>query len=616
MSPRRETASGLGGRPAVPPSPFPANGFILSETQDGLRLFSQPSHHWRLTRDNWRSSLSQAEEARAGGAWLYLALDYELGTALEPRAAKLPGPEDGGLGHLWAFPEPRRLDEAEFAQALECHRASLPEARCYPGVGALSPALDEAAYTRAIQAIHAYIRAGDCYQVNFTIPLHFRCYGDPLLFYAALRRRQPGPLGALVAMPEMTCLSLSPELFVAGEGGLLTARPMKGTAPRGATAAEDQALAADLRASPKERAENLMIVDLLRNDLGRLAPPGGVTVPELFTVEAYPTLFQMTSTIQARGAAQSWDRLLPALFPCGSITGAPKLRAMEIIGELEGRPRGLYTGSLGWQAPDGRFCLNVAIRSLLWNEGGTGSLGVGSGITLDAAPDREYRECLLKARFLTDHDPGFALLETLGLHDGALPYRDYHRQRLEASARSLGFAFDPGAFDALLDRLAADHPQGRYRLRLSLDHGGRLTHLIQPLTPLHGEQRLYLAREVLDSGNYLLAHKTTVRGRYDQTLARVTARAGGFDALFLNERGEVCEGARSNLFLQLDGQCWTPALASGLLPGVLRRHLLDTGAVRERVLYWSDVQQAEALWMGNSLRGLVPVTLAGELPEA
>ncbi len=616
MKLRREAASGLESGSPVSPSLFPADGFILSETGAGLRLFRQPLHHWALTRDNWRTSLSQAEGARAEGAWLYMALGYELGRVWEPRTAHLPEPEDGILGHLWAFSEPLSLDEAAFAQALGEHRASLPEARRHPGIADLHPELDEAAYTRAIQAIHAYIRAGDCYQVNFTFPLHFHCYGDPLLFYAALRQRQPSPLGALVAMPEMTCLSLSPELFVAGEDGLLTARPMKGTAPRGATGAEDEALAAALRASPKERAENLMIVDLLRNDLGRLAPPGGVTVPELFAVETYPTLFQMTSTIQARVGETSWASLLPALFPCGSITGAPKLRAMEIIGELEGRPRGLYTGSLGWQAPDGRFRLNVAIRSLIWKEGGAGSLGVGSGITLDAAPDQEYRECLLKARFLTDHDPGFALLETLGFQEGQVPHGEYHRQRLAASARTLGFSFSPAAFDTLVERLLADHPQGRFRVRLSLNHDGQLTSLIKPLTPLVGPQRLFRAREVLDSGNYLLAHKTTVRGLYDRTLARVMGLPGGFDALFLNERGEVCEGARSNLFLQLDGQIWTPARSSGLLPGVLRRHLLETGAVQERVLYWPEMVQAQALWMGNSLRGLVPVTLAEELPEA
>ncbi|HJW01791.1 MAG TPA: aminodeoxychorismate synthase component I [Azospira sp.] len=592
-------------------TPLPA-AFALLEQPGGAWLFTELTAALSLAD---AADLARAEalvaESAAQGAWTVVALNYELAGVLEPAsglAAK------GSLGHVWRFARRQWLDTAALDAWLAAGVAALPAADQVCGIADLVPGLAEADYLAAVARIRDYIAAGDCYQVNFTFPLHFTAFGHPLALYAGLRRRQPTSLGGLVLTPLATILSLSPELFVERQGERLITRPMKGTAPRGRNGAEDEALRVALAASEKDRAENVMIVDLLRNDLGRLAPPGAVRVEELFRIETYPTLFQMTSTVvadmQANRPGADFAAVLRALFPCGSITGAPKVRAMQIIRELEVGPRGLYTGSLGWVAPDGDFRLNVAIRTLELSADGSGRMGVGSGIVIDSEPAREYRECLLKARFLTDLDPGFQLIETLLLADGLFPDAVLHRQRLAASAQALGFAHDDGAVLTALAELAAGHPTGRFRVRLTLDKAGQLRLTAVPLEEGGGPWQVLLSPHRLDSRRYLLRHKTTARALYDAELQRVMALPGGFDALFLNEREEVSEGARSNVFARIDGRLYTPPLACGLLPGILRRRLLESGAATERVLSLADLQGGEAIYMGNALRGLVPVTLA------
>jgi para-aminobenzoate synthetase/4-amino-4-deoxychorismate lyase len=393
-------------------------------------------------------------------------------------------------------------------------------------------------------------------------------------------------------------VSLSPELFVERCGDRLVTRPMKGTAPRSAPPGQ-------LRHSAKDCAENLMIVDLLRNDLGRIADKGSVVVDRLFDIEEYPTLWQMVSEVSANIGGRSFGEILRALFPCGSITGAPKIRAMQIAAELENAGRGIYTGALGWLAPDGDFRLNVAIRTLELGVDGRGNLGVGSGIVADSLPEAEWQECQLKSRFLRDCDPGLLLIETLRREDGHYPRLVGHLARLRRSAAWLGFARD----EARVAELLAEQPAtGSWRVRLTLAKDGALDVRAFPLgVEPRGPRCAMLATRPIEAGYPLRRHKTTDRALYDDALKAVADDPQLFDVVFLNERGEVAEGARSNVFVERAGVLLTPPVASGALPGVLRAELLAYGQAREAVLSPDDL--AGGFWLGNALRGLVRVEL-------
>lgn len=585
------------------------------------------------------------EAARQAGQWVVLALDYELGYLLEPAAAPAhwcPDPQRPLL-RAWRFAQ-RYTVTGEAAITDTLARLSTTGADSgATGVSALRPALSEADYCAAIERIRAYIAAGDCYQVNYTFPLAFDWFGSPLALYRALRERQPVRYGGLVchtgdAAAQTHLLSFSPELFVEKQGARLTTRPMKGTAPRHPDPATDAAHARTLHASEKNRAENLMIVDLLRNDLGRLAPPGGVQVEQLFGIEAYPSLFQMVSQISANVGTAGLADCLRALFPCGSITGAPKIRAMQIAAELEVAERGLYTGSLGWLGPDGDFRLNVAIRTLCLHEGTaqgkTGTLGIGSGIVTDSVPAEEWAECLLKADFLRRLEPSFStpatgvataglqLIETLRLENGAYPELAGHLARLQRSSQALGFACDLVAIRAALLAYAQSlsaplvlSPPTCWRVRLTLDKAGEwaiTSGALAPLQPAGAETPLFatLATTPIDAHHLLRRHKTTDRQLYDTALAALAHTPEVFDQIFLNQYGEVAEGARSSVFLALPegGLLLTPPVTSGALPGVLRSRLLAEGKAVEAVIRPEQLQQGQ-LYLGNALRGLVAVTL-------
>ncbi|MBS1188374.1 MAG: pabB [Rhodocyclaceae bacterium] len=535
-----------------------------------------------------------------GDAWWVAALDYELGYLLEPAAAPRGWKPDPvrPLARFWRFASCRRLDAAGVEAWLEEHLEALArDGRC-AGVGGIAAGIDPAAYRQAVERIQAYIAAGDCYQVNYTFPLHFQWFGHSLALYGALRHRQPVRYGGLVAAEEGGIISLSPELFLERRGDHVVTRPMKGTAPR---STDPEAL----RASEKNRAENLMIVDLLRNDLGRVAAGGSVRADALFEIEDYPTLWQMVSQVSAEVPGRGFGAILEALFPCGSITGAPKIRAMQIAGELEGEPRRLYTGALGWIAPGGDFRLNVAIRTLELAADGSGRLGVGSGIVADSQGEEEWNECLLKSAFLTQLDPGLQLIETLRREDGRYPRLAGHLARLEASAAWLGFVFDEGE----LRRVLAEAPEdGLWRVRLTLSKAGTVEVTAAAMAPEPAGQRLAVVSAVpIDSRNPLRRHKTTARAIYDGALGEIAGRPDLFDVVFLNERGEVAEGARSNVFVERGGLLLTPPLASGALPGVLRAELLAMGLAREATLTPADL--AEGFFLGNALRGLIPVRL-------
>ncbi len=561
-------------------------------------------------------------DQRAGLHALLLA-DYEWGARLlKAGHERLAGGAQGRLRVLM-FSRCEKLSREAATRWLE----SQPDGDGPAGTLDLRASVDREAFTTAIERIHEAIAAGETYQVNYTYRLHGRAFGAPLALYRALRARQPVAFGAFVSLPpgeEAThVLSCSPELFVRAEHGLVTARPMKGTAARYAPPEGDSETARLLSEDVKNRAENLMIVDLLRNDLGRVAEIGSVKVPELFAIEPYSTVFQMTSTVQARLRPEiGMSELLRAVFPCGSITGAPKHHTMQLIARLESTPRGLYCGAIGWvDAPRpgarlGDFCLSVAIRTLTLGpqEHGTRALalGVGAGIVKDSRADDEFEECRLKARFLTGLDPGFQLFETvLCTAAGELPHLQRHLQRLGRSADALGFAFDAGAGRAALESLAREPADAARRLRLLLAHDGRLQATQAVLAPLpDGPVRLRLADERLPDVDPLSAHKTTRRALYDAGVRRAE-RCGAFDSLFLSASGWLVEGGRSSVFVKLGGRWFTPPVADGALPGVMRAVLLEDTALaaRERRIALDELRSAEALMVCNALRGTLPATL-------
>ncbi|WP_261535665.1 aminodeoxychorismate synthase component I [Burkholderia multivorans] len=504
------------------------------------------------------------------------------------------------------------------------------------GVAHVRKSVTRDAFGAAIAAVHDALRAGDSYQINYTYRLNFDVFGTPLALYRRLRARQPVRYGALIALPDGAwVVSCSPELFVEKHGELLRARPMKGTAPRSADPQKDAASAAFLANDPKNRAENVMIVDLLRNDVSRIARTGTVRVPALFSVEPYASVWQMTSTVEAGWRdGTTFADILRALFPCGSITGAPKHKTMQLIDAIETTPRGLYTGTIGWldapreaAAACGDFCLSVAIRTLTLDappasapagdDRRRGTMGVGAGIVLDSVAADEYAECELKARFLTDADPGFKLFETTcATRADGIRHVDRHLARLQRSADAFGFRFDADALRRAIDtRCAALDGDGPYRMKLSLAKDGTLDIVAAALKPLPaGPVRVWLAADhgfaPTRANDALLLHKTTRRADYDRAWQAAEA-LGGFDMLFVNERGELTEGGRSNLFVKLDGQWVTPPLASGVLPGVMRAVLLDDpafGAV-ERIVTRDDLARAQALLLTNALRGALEAVL-------
>jgi para-aminobenzoate synthetase / 4-amino-4-deoxychorismate lyase len=478
--------------------------------------------------------------------------------------------------------------------------------------------LSEAEYCAKVERIQEYIRAGDVYQVNFTGRYAFRFEGEPLGLYRALMRRQGVGYGAYIRAAGQDILCFSPELFFAVDGQRITARPMKGTAARGRTSDEDCEIVRWLAEDAKNRAENVMIVDLLRNDLGRLCQIGSVTVPQLFTIEKYATLFQMTSTVEGKLRADvDYSQVFQSLFPCGSITGAPKIRAMEIIHELERSPRGIYTGTIGYFAPaqDGskqvaKAVFNVAIRTIVL-ENGHGEMGVGSGITADSLASAEYAECALKAHFLTSPTVEFDILEAL-LWDGEYQRLERHMQRMAASAAYFDYPYNPADVQRVLAELSASLVLGQqYKVRLKLNRDGECSGEALQIQPQESttELSIVLSPERTNSQNRMYFHKTTNRALYDRA-TRFAQAHGHADVIFLNERDEVTEGALSNIFIERAGYLLTPPLCCGLLNGIYRQEILEKNShAREAKLFLDDLLSAEKILLCNVVRGLRRVKL-------
>jgi para-aminobenzoate synthetase/4-amino-4-deoxychorismate lyase len=549
------------------------------------------------------AALAELDASLARGFYAAGWLGYELGYALESRLGALL-PRDMREPLLWLGIFRRRTEilTCDIEAWFDAHVTG----RAY--AGPLRFEESEASYRDAFHRAQSYIRAGDIYQVNHTFQGRFPFLGDPLALYRRLRGFASAPHAGFVWDGTRHVLSLSPELFFSVRNGVLTARPMKGTQRRGRNAAEDEALKAHLAASEKDRAENLMIVDLIRNDLGRVAETGSVRVDGLYAIETYPTVHQMVSTVRAnlRAEAAAAD-IIRALFPCGSVTGTPKIRAQEIIRELERSPRGVYCGAVGSFAPDGDAHFNVAIRTITIT-GNEGALGVGGAIVADSTAPGEYEEALLKSRWFTDAREPIALIETLR-HDPAEGFvrGDLHLDRLEASARALAIPMTRKHVLSEMRRAVAGR-DGPSRVRVLLHESGEIDVTVTPFTPVE-RWTCAVSEQRMQSGDLLARHKTAWRALFDDELTRLSARTGCDQVLFLNERGELVESSGANIFVRKHGTLVTPPLSSGALAGTLRRALLESGDCVEGVLYPADLAGND-VFLGNSLRGLVPATPA------
>ena len=479
------------------------------------------------------------------------------------------------------------------------------------------PTLARPDFDAAIARIHQAIGDGELYQVNYTAPWTGTVTGEGAALFDALLRAQPGGYAACFTAGDEQVLSVSPELFfdwqASAAGGSILARPMKGTAARGATPALDAAAAERLRASPKERAENVMIVDLLRNDLSRIAEPHTVRVPELFHTQALPTVWQMTSDVQARTrTGLRLPDVFAALFPCGSVTGAPKVRAMQLIRELERQPRGIYCGAIGVVRPDGHggiaATFNVPIRTVVMR-GTQARCSIGSGITASAAAGAEWQEWLHKQAFLARASEPFEVLETLALVDGVYRHQAEHLARMAEAAQHFGYPWQPAAVHACLQSLAAQHGRGPWRVRLLLDRFGQPRAEAFALQPTASPVQLQLApRPLAEAHGEWVRFKTTRRAHY---AAFAPAPGSGiFDTVLFNAEGEITESTFGNLAMQMDDGRWlTPPLACGLLPGVGRAVALREGRVQEGVVRVQDLHRVRRWAFINSLRGWLDAEL-------
>jgi len=587
-----------------------SEAFVLLDNSSGScspsLLFTEPRDIVSAeTPDEVGPAIERIEAAVANGLHAAGFFSYELGYVMEPKIAGLM-PEKRGMPLLWfgLYEAPRQMTGPGVLEWLnETTRSSSHE---FSDVELAWTRKDyEARFNKALELI----RAGDIYQINLTFKVRFKLLGSPLTFYRDLRAKQPVAYGSLVDTGYATVLSASPELFIAQEGRAIHTRPMKGTAARRGAIDADALQRRQLASDAKQRAENLMIVDLMRNDLGRIAEIGSVRVDDLFTVETFKTLHQMTSGVTATlRADMGLKELLAGIYPPGSITGAPKIRAMELIADLETEARGVYCGAIGHISPEACSQFNVAIRTPVIMRGGEGEMGIGSGIVYDSKGGSEYEECLLKMKFLTDPPKPFELIETM-LHEPAkgLWLEERHFERLRSSAAYFAFQFDEQRIREAIAGTLDQRRDQRLRVRLTIAEDGTpcvgVTELEAGSTT--AVMRYVVSPTRLNSANPFLYHKTTRREVYDSEWRKYHEEVGADEVIYLNQDGALAEGSRTTIFVEKDGVLVTPPSEVGLLPGTLRAELLASGQAIEGRLCLEDMERAKSCYLGNSVRGLV-----------
>jgi para-aminobenzoate synthetase / 4-amino-4-deoxychorismate lyase len=528
------------------------------------------------------------EQVRDGGRYAAGFISYEAAGAFDP-ALCVKASEVFPLLRFGLYPEPEEI--------------SLPDLsfRKY-SLGDWTISISKSEYFSAISKIKKHIYSGDTYQVNYTLQLRMPFTGDPWYLFLAMVRAQGPGYAVWMDTGRFAICSASPELFFSLEGEKLICKPMKGTVKRGCIRSEDEEYAMWLHSSEKNRAENLMIVDMIRNDLGRIADAGSVKVIKLFEVERHPTLWQMTSTIQAN-SRKSFTDIMASLFPCASITGAPKIRTTRIITELEKTPRNIYTGCIGFFTPESIAQFNVAIRTAVVDRSkGIAEYGTGGGIVWDSSSGEEYTEALLKARVLTEQRPNFSLLETL-LWDpeGGYFLMEYHMKRLADSASYFDYPVNIRDVEKALNSKTSEFLGRPQRLRLLVDGNGLIDIQVSGLSETESSKvlKVKLAMKPVNSKDVFLYHKTTYRNIYDE--ARMDCPDCD-DLILWNEREELTEACIYNIVVDMEGQFFTPPVSSGLLAGVFRAWLLDQGIIRERIIKVSDLEKYSKIFLINSVR--------------
>jgi len=585
----------------------PQQNEVLLKDKNHWLYFTEPKKIITAQRlDNVIPALHEIENLTQSKGWHAAGfISYEAAPAFD-KSLQIHSPSDFPFLRFGLYPAPRLID--------------LPKPASPKPASTWLPTTDRDTYNKAIEQVKDHIAHGRTYQVNYTMRLQADFHSDPWNFFLHLTQSQNNH-AAYIDMGRFVIASASPELFFQLDGDTIIGRPMKGTVKRGRTTLEDKEQAEWLHNSEKNRAENVMIVDMIRNDLGRIAKIGSVHVPVLFTTEKYPTLWQMTTTVKATTHA-SITNIFNALFPCASITGAPKVSTMKIISELETTPRRIYTGSIGYISPDRKASFNVAIRTALINrETNTAEYGVGGGIVWDSTSTDEYAEALLKARVLTESPPpsGFSLLETmLWTPEEGFFLREKHIARLLDSAEYFDFPINfqsrwlsspqgvskpylpKQILESYLDEISSQFTSPQ-RVRLLLNKNGNLSHEAKSFQSSDNPPplKVCLAKEPVNSGNVFLFHKTTHRDVYN------SAREGFLnydDILLYNEKDELTEFTIGNLIVEMDGKLYTPPISCGVLAGTFRAHLLETGQVEERVIHIDELKKCKKFFFVNSVR--------------
>jgi para-aminobenzoate synthetase/4-amino-4-deoxychorismate lyase len=591
--------------------------------QPAAFLFERPLHRVTArTRDALDPALAALDQERLCGRYVCGYVAYEAGPLMPGGSPHLPSPvaQKVALLDFFSFEARRALDSHEVAEWLSRPEAHEPT----PAIYGVERTETKETYCAKIGAIKEHIRSGDTYQVNFTLMYRFDFQGSSLSLYRALRDRQRVEFGAYIKLPECEVLSFSPELFVRRDANWLTSKPMKGTAPRGLTREEDERVVAAFQSDPKTLSENVMIVDLIRSDLGRIAEVGSVTADPLFEIQTFETVHQMVSTVRCKiGPDTSLRDVLASLFPCGSITGAPKVRTMEIIGGLEAEPRGIYTGAIGFATPGKEFCFSVPIRTVV-TQGHRGEMGVGSGIVHESDAEGEFEECMLKARFLVGVNSSFSLLESMRFDaaTGTVHGLEAHLARMRESAAYFEFAFVASSVLKAIDRATSVCQAGLHKVRVVLAQDGGVTASAEPLAvsdaatdrPSAGEALwVALSERRIDSSSCFQRHKTTERRLYDDEY-HAWRKRGAYEVVFANERGEIAEASRHNVFIERNGSLITPPLTAGALGGIQRRRLLDDPAsnAAEGLVSVQEFRSATKIFLTNSVRGVVPVVFGAQ----